>query len=104
MAEMALELGLVIHPSCIWRWVQVYGPELDRRCRAHLKPIFEAAADAGVYIPSACRQGLCGTCKTRLLSGSVQMTAEQGLDPDSKVRGFVLTCVGHAGGNVKLDA
>src|SRR5215469_10370110 len=38
MAEMALERGLLIHPSCIWRWVQIYGPELDRRCRPHLKP------------------------------------------------------------------
>src|ERR1700689_3371898 len=24
--------------SCIWRWVQVFGPELDKRCRPHLKP------------------------------------------------------------------
>ena len=38
MAEMALERGLFIHPSCIWRWVQIYGPELDKRCRVHLKP------------------------------------------------------------------
>jgi transposase-like protein len=37
MAEMALERGLFIHPSCIWRWVQIYGPELDKRCRVHLK-------------------------------------------------------------------
>ena len=37
MAEMALERGLFIHPSCIWRWVQIYGPELDQRCRTHLK-------------------------------------------------------------------
>jgi transposase-like protein len=37
MAEMALERGLLIDSSCIWRWVQVYGPELDRRCRPHLK-------------------------------------------------------------------
>lgn len=37
MAEMALESGLLIHPSCIWRWVQVYRPELDKRCRVHLK-------------------------------------------------------------------
>ena len=37
MAEMALERGLLIHSSCIWRWVQVYGPELNKRCRAHLK-------------------------------------------------------------------
>ena len=37
MAEMALERGLLIHSSCIWRWVQIYGPELDKRCCAHLK-------------------------------------------------------------------
>ena len=37
MAEMALERGLLIHSSCIWRWVQIYGPDLDERCRAHLK-------------------------------------------------------------------
>ena len=36
MAEM-VERGLLIHSSCIWRWVQIYGPELDQRCRAHLK-------------------------------------------------------------------
>ena len=37
MAEMALERGLLIQSSCIWRWAQIYGPELDQRCRAHLK-------------------------------------------------------------------
>ena len=38
MAEMAVERGLAIDASCIWRWVQIYGPELDKRCRRHLKP------------------------------------------------------------------
>jgi len=38
MSEMAVERGMFISPSCVWRWVQVYGPELDRRCRRHLKP------------------------------------------------------------------
>jgi len=66
--------------------------------------LLEAAADAGVEIPSACRQGQCGTCKTRLLDGHVRMTSEHGLDAESKARGFVLTCVGHADGNVRLDA
>ena len=37
LAEMAAERGLAITASCIWRWVQVYGPELDKRCRPHLK-------------------------------------------------------------------
>jgi ferredoxin-NADP reductase len=66
--------------------------------------LLQVAAENGVEIPSACRQGQCGTCKTRLLDGHVRMTAEQGLDPESKGRGFVLTCVGYAEGNVKLDA
>ena len=37
MSEMMLERGLEIDPSCIWRWVQQYGPELEKRCRPHLK-------------------------------------------------------------------
>jgi ferredoxin-NADP reductase len=66
--------------------------------------LLDAAAEAGVQIPSACRQGQCGTCKTRLLKGQVRMTAENGLDAESKSLGFVLTCVGHAEGSVSLDA
>jgi glycine betaine catabolism B len=66
--------------------------------------LLQAAMRNGVAIPSACRQGQCGTCKTRLLSGNVRMTAEQGLDSESRARGFILTCVGHAAGEVKLDA
>jgi ferredoxin-NADP reductase len=66
--------------------------------------VLEAAEEHGVGIPSSCRQGQCGTCKTKLLGGNVRMDAEEGLDPDSRAQGFVLTCVGHADGAVKLDA
>jgi Na+-transporting NADH:ubiquinone oxidoreductase subunit NqrF len=66
--------------------------------------ILEAAEEHGVGIPSSCRQGQCGTCKTKVMAGSVRMDAEEGLDPDSRAQGFVLTCVGHAEGAVKLDA
>ena len=66
--------------------------------------LLDAAEEHGITIPSSCRQGQCGTCKTKLLSGNVQMDAEEGLDPDSKAQGFVLACVGHALGSVKLDA
>jgi ferredoxin-NADP reductase len=65
--------------------------------------LLEAALNNGVAIPSACRQGQCGTCKIRLLEGQVHMTDEQGLDAESKARGFILTCVGHPGGDVRLD-
>jgi ferredoxin-NADP reductase len=66
--------------------------------------LLEAAERHGVGIPSSCRQGQCGTCKTKLLEGRVQMDAEEGLDPASKAQGFVLTCVGRVTGPVKLDA
>jgi Na+-transporting NADH:ubiquinone oxidoreductase subunit NqrF len=66
--------------------------------------LLQAAEEHGVGIPSSCRRGQCGTCKTKLLEGTVRMDAEAGLDPDSKAQGFVLTCVGHADGAVKLDA
>jgi transposase-like protein len=50
MAEMALERGLVIHPSCIWRWLQIFGPELDQRCRPHLKPCNQSYRVDETYI------------------------------------------------------
>jgi ferredoxin-NADP reductase len=76
-----------------------------KTCTVHEgQTLLEAAAEAGVQIPSVCQQGQCGTCKTRLLKGQVRMTAEYGLDPESKSQGFVLTCVGHAEGSVSLDA
>jgi transposase-like protein len=37
VAELLAERGVFAHASCVWRWVQVYGPELDKRCRRHLK-------------------------------------------------------------------
>jgi ferredoxin-NADP reductase len=66
--------------------------------------LLEAAEEHGVSIPSSCRRGECGTCKTRLLAGKVRMDSEEGLDPYWRAQGFVLTCVGHADGRVKLDA
>lgn len=64
----------------------------------------ERTEEHGVTIPSACRRGQCGTCKTKLLEWEVRMDAEEGPDPDSRARGLVLTCVGHADGAVKFDA
>jgi transposase, IS6 family len=37
VSELLTERGLHVDRSCIWRWVQAYAPELNRRCRPHLK-------------------------------------------------------------------
>src|SRR3954470_21245258 len=34
VAELLAERGLFVDASCVWRWVQAYGPELNKRCRA----------------------------------------------------------------------
>ena len=33
-----LERGLTVDHTTVYRWVQAYAPELDKRCRAHLRP------------------------------------------------------------------
>lgn len=33
------------------------------------KTILEVLEDNGIYVSNACRQGLCGSCETRVLSG-----------------------------------
>jgi transposase-like protein len=38
VSELLAERGLLVDASCIWRWVQAYAPELNKRCRPHLKP------------------------------------------------------------------
>jgi transposase-like protein len=37
VAEMVNERGLDVHHTTIFRWVQHYSPELDKRCRPHLR-------------------------------------------------------------------
>src|SRR2546423_14958387 len=38
VAELVAERGIEVDASCIWRWVQAYAPELNKRCRPYLKP------------------------------------------------------------------
>ena len=50
VSEMLAERGLCIDASCIWRWVQAYGPELDKRCRPHLKSTHKSYRVDETYI------------------------------------------------------
>jgi transposase, IS6 family len=38
VAELSAERGVEVDASCIWRWVQAYAAELNKRCRQYLKP------------------------------------------------------------------
>lgn len=57
--------------------------------------ILTAALRVRPDVPFACAGGVCGTCRARLLSGSVSMTENYALEPDEIERGYVLTCQSH---------
>jgi len=38
VAEMVNERGMAVNHTTIFRWVQEYGPEIDKRCRPYLRP------------------------------------------------------------------
>ena len=54
--------------------------------------VLEAAAQAGLTLPSSCREGACGTCKTRLISGEVDMDHAGGIRPREVAQGQILLC------------
>jgi ferredoxin-NADP reductase len=66
--------------------------------------LLDLAEKNGVQIPYGCRQGLCGTCATRVLSGTVQMDVDAGLTAEQKNAGYVLPCVSRAEGTVVVAA
>ncbi|MEE1930058.1 2Fe-2S iron-sulfur cluster-binding protein [Streptomyces sp. TRM 70351] len=45
--------------------------------------------------PYACKGGVCGTCRVRLLAGEVRMDRNFALEPDELDAGYVLACQSH---------
>ena len=54
--------------------------------------IVAAARKAGVKLPSSCANGICGTCKSKLTSGSVDMKHGGGIRQREIDAGFFLPC------------
>ncbi len=57
--------------------------------------ILAAALRVRPDVPFACAGGVCGTCRARVITGSVSMTENYALEPDEIERGYVLTCQSH---------
>jgi len=62
--------------------------------------LLEVAEGIGLKLPYGCRQGLCGTCATRVLEGDVDSPG----GPAQAGPGYALLCVTQARGDVRLDA
>ena len=65
--------------------------------------LLDVAESQGVEINYACREGSCGCCMTKLLSGTVSME-ENELSDEDKAMGMIFACVARATSDVSLEA
>ena len=65
--------------------------------------ILDAARRAGMRLPSSCAKGLCGTCKSKKLSGEVDMTHQGGIRQREIDQGMVLICCSKPRSDVVID-
>jgi ring-1,2-phenylacetyl-CoA epoxidase subunit PaaE len=54
--------------------------------------VLEGAQRSRPDLPFACKGGVCGTCRARLVEGEVTMRRNFALEPGELAAGFVLTC------------
>src|SRR5262245_28595348 len=55
-------------------------------------PVLDGAQRARPDLPFACKGGVCGTCRARVVSGEVRMRRNFALEQSELDAGFVLTC------------
>ncbi len=67
--------------------------------------VLDAAQRQGLVLPYGCRNGACGTCKGRLLSGAVSYPGETpgGLEADEAEAGYALLCQARATQDLVLE-
>ncbi len=54
--------------------------------------VLDAALRVRSDAPFSCTGGVCGTCRAKLVSGSVEMETNYALEPDEVDAGYILTC------------
>ena len=65
--------------------------------------LLEAAEAAGADIPSSCRAGVCQTCRTKVVSGRVDCSADC-MDDADREGGWTYPCVAWPASDCSLDA
>ena len=65
--------------------------------------VLSCAKKAGIRIPSSCANGMCGTCKSKLVSGSVNMAHNGGIRQREIDAGFFLPCCSKPTSDLVID-
>lgn len=69
------------------------------------EPVLAAALRQGLALPYSCRNGVCGSCKGRVLSGRVDYAGHEtaALTEDEKREGKALFCQAHARSDLVIE-
>jgi len=67
--------------------------------------VLDAGLRQGVTLPYGCRDGACGSCKARVISGEITLGAHQAKAlPEAEAKtGHILLCRAHAHGDVEIE-
>ena len=66
--------------------------------------VLQAGLRAGVALPSSCGEGMCGTCRSTVLVGAVDMQHNGGIRPREIAQGQILLCCSTPLGDLVIDA
>jgi len=68
--------------------------------------LLAAGIRQGIGLPYGCKDGACGSCKCKLVSGQVQQSDFQrkALSEEEEAQGFVLTCSARALSDISLES
>jgi len=68
--------------------------------------LLAAAISQGIGLPYGCKDGACGSCKCKMLQGSVTHGAHQlkAMSPQEEEAGFILTCCAVAHSDIVIES
>jgi ring-1,2-phenylacetyl-CoA epoxidase subunit PaaE len=68
------------------------GKEFNFTMTEEFDNILDAALNAGVDLPYACKGGVCSTCKCQVVNGEVEMKINYALEEDEVAQNLILSC------------
>ncbi|TXL66197.1 CDP-6-deoxy-delta-3,4-glucoseen reductase [Zeimonas arvi] len=68
--------------------------------------VLDAALRQAVVLPYGCKNGACGSCKARVLEGTVEMGlhSDKALKPSEAVAGYALMCCSTPQGDITIES